>query len=594
VALAEALCDDCFMAATRVTLVVLAGAVLGFVAYRAQIDNLGEHTTPTRSLATLAYAWTFLVAGLAAWLRRPRNRLGPMMIVVGCAMLLRQLRYSDDDLVFTTFFVLGELAYALFVHTVLAYPAGVVLDRVERLFVRCTYAIAVGFPLAMMLFYDGSRPLRYYGPRARDSVLTIDGAPGLVDALQQTYAVVAYGAVASILILLILRRLVQATPRARRQLAPLLVAAAVAPMRAVFDAVLTFDVVPPAWVQDNLFWWQVAGLIAVPLALLAGLLRSRLAHGTVAELVVQLQRTPQAGIRDELAAALGDPSLELFFWLPERGEFVDADGTPATLPTDDGARAITRLEHDGIPLAALVHDPTLLDEPELVEAAGAAARLALVNARLHAEVQAQLAKVTESRARIVAAGDEQRRRIERDLHDGAQVQLVALALELKRAQRDVSDPQLERLLASTATELQTAVEQLRELAHGLHPPLLVQSGLGPALTALADRAPIPVVVDADVGRFAADLEAAAYFVVSEALANVAKHANASRAHVTVRLVEDTLVVTIEDDGIGGVSVDGGSGLRGLLDRIEAHGGRLAIESAPGKGTRITAEIPCAS
>jgi signal transduction histidine kinase len=220
--------------------------------------------------------------------------------------------------------------------------------------------------------------------------------------------------------------------------------------------------------------------------------------------------------------------------------------------------------------------------------------MALENARLHAEVQAQLAKVKDSRARIVAAGDEQRRRIERDLHDGAQSRLVALALKLKRAQRGVADPELERLLASTADELKDAVQQLRELAQGLHPPLLVQSGLAVALAALADRAPVPVTVDAGRERFAPEIEATAYFVVSEVLTNVAKHAQASRAFVAAHRRNGTLVVAVEDDGVGGASADGGSGLRGLADRIEARGGRLTLESPPGGGTRVVAEIPCGS
>ena len=570
-----------------------AGLVVGYIAYQAQVDNLAI-TTPTRSFATLAYSWAFIAAGLAAWSRRPHNRLGPMMAVVGFAILLRQLRYSEDPATFTTFFLLGELPYALFAHAVLAYPAGNVTDRLERAFLRVTYFVVVGLPLAILLVYDGTHPLRYFDARPRESLLFVAGGPRAVDLLQETYAVVAYGLIASTFIALIARRLIRATPRARRILAPLLVAAVVAALRAVFDAVLTFASRPPAVVTDNLFWWQVAGLIAVPLALLFGLLRARLAHGTVADLVVHLERAPPAAIRDELADALEDASLEVLLWLPERDAYVDTTGAAVGLPAEGETRAVTRLDYEGSPLAALLHDPSLLDEPELVQAAGAAARLALVNARLQAELQAQLEKVKESRARIVAAGDEQRQRIERDLHDGAQVRLVALALELRRAQRDTSDPNLERLLASTAEELQGALQQLRELAHGLHPPLLVQGGLAVALAALADRAPLPVTVNVEDGRFATEVESTAYFLASEALANVTKHAHASRARIEARKTDGTLVVAVEDDGVGGAVADGGSGLRGLVDRIEALGGRLRIESPPGGGTRLVGEIPCES
>jgi signal transduction histidine kinase len=580
------------MFALRLALVP-AGLGLGYLAYRAQIDNLA-FTTPVRSAATLVYSWTFLAAGLAAWARRPANRLGPLLSIVGIALLLRQLRYSQDPYAFTAFFLLGELPYALFAHTVLAYPSGRVADRLERGFLRVTYVVVVSFPFAILLFYDGTERLRYFDPRPRESLLLLDGDASLARTLQSAYAVVVYGVIASTFIALIGRRLVRATPRTRRMLAPLLLAAAVAALRAVFDSVLTFASRPPAVVYDNLYWWQVTGLIAVPLALLAGLLRSRLAQGTVADLVVHLERTPPTGIRDELAVALDDPSLDVLFWLPERDGYADAHGEPARLPETDGARAVTRLEHGGAPLAALVHDPSLLEEPELVAAAGAAARLSLVNARLHAEVQAQLEQVKESRARIVSAGDEQRRRIERDLHDGAQVRLVALALELKRAQRGVQDPELGRLLDSTAAELRGAVQDLRELAHGLHPPLLVQGGLSIALAALADAAPLPVSVTATPERHDPEVEATAYFVASEALANVAKHAHASRARIDARIVDGTLVISVEDDGVGGACADGSTGLRGLSDRLEARGGRLTIVSPPGGGTQLTGEIPCAS
>ncbi|HEX2428924.1 MAG TPA: sensor histidine kinase [Gaiellaceae bacterium] len=258
---------------------------------------------------------------------------------------------------------------------------------------------------------------------------------------------------------------------------------------------------------------------------------------------------------------------------------------------------MTWIEHEGEPLAVLVHDPTLREESKLVEAVAAAARLALVNARLHAEVRAQLETVQESRARIATAADEERRRIERDLHDGAQQRLVALALELRSAQRqlgDTADPELERLLASTADELQVAVDELRELAQGIHPGILTQGGLAHALESLAARAPIPVTVDATSERFPADVEATAYFVACEALTNVVKHSGASRALIDTRRNDGTLVVEVADDGSGGAQQTGGSGLRGLADRVEARGGRLLVQSVPGAGTRIRGEIPCVS
>jgi signal transduction histidine kinase len=584
------------MSMNRAAQVVLgaAGIALGLVAYQVQIDNLGPFTTPARSLAIVAVGWSFLLAGLVAWSRRSGNRIGPLMIAAGFALLLRQLRYSHDPLLFTVFFALGNLGYGLVAHSVLAYPSGRVSDRYERALVKVGYAAVFVFPLAVLLFYDGTWALNEF-PTPHESLLVITGDEGLVLALQKAFVVVFYGVLATCLIALIVRRLVRATPRARRMLAPLLLAAIAVALRAVFECVFTFVDRPLAY--EYLFWWQIVAFIALPLALLAGLLRARLARVHVGELVVNLEQTPVDGIRDELARALDDPTLELGLWLPERDEYVDAAGATLAVPEDGPTRAVTWIEHEGEPLAALVHDPSLRDESKLVEAVAAAARLALVNARLHAEVRAQLEAVQESRARIVTAADDERRRIERDLHDGAQQRLVALALELRSAQRalgDGSHSEVDRLLASTADELQVAVEELRELAHGIHPGTLTQAGLASALEALAARMPFPVTVDATPERLSPEIEATAYFVASEALTNVAKHANASKAAVRATQDDGTLVIEISDDGVGGAQASVGSGLHGLADRVEAHGGRLSITSTPGSGTRVTGEIPCGS
>jgi signal transduction histidine kinase len=233
-----------------------------------------------------------------------------------------------------------------------------------------------------------------------------------------------------------------------------------------------------------------------------------------------------------------------------------------------------------------------------VEAAGAAARLALENARLHAEVQAQLAQVQESRIRIVEAGDEQRRKIERDIHDGAQQRLVALALELRTAQRKLGggvDPEVAAVLDQAVGELQAAVAELRELARGVHPAILTEDGLGAALESVAARTPIPVTVTAaPEGRLAHEIEAAAYYVACEALANAVKHADATGVTISADRMDGMLVVEVVDDGRGGADIGAGSGLRGLADRVEAYGGRFVVTSPPGGGTRVRAELPCAS
>jgi signal transduction histidine kinase len=585
------------MTSTRWIQIALAaaGVALGVLAYEVQVDNLLT-TTSLRSWGSVVAAWSFLLAGLIAWVRRPQNRLGPLMVATCFALLARQFRYSHDDLVFTVFFVLGELGWALFAHVTLAYPFGRVSDRIERAFLRVAYVVAIAFPLAILLFYGGAERLRYVDPFPRDSLLLVSESARAVDFLQDAFGFVAYGVLGTVFVVLVLRKLLRASPRARRVYLPLLIAAVAAALWAVLNGILTFATTPPAIVRD-LFWWQIVSLTALPLALLWGLLRARLARVNVGELIVHLDETPVDTLRDELALTLEDPTLELGFWIPDRGIYVDSAGAELSVPEDGAERAVTLIEHDAQPLAVVIHDPTLREEPKLVEAVAAAARLALVNARLHAEVRSQLETVKESRARIVSAADEERRRIERDLHDGAQQRLVALALELRSAQRQLgeeADPELAQLLSSTADELQVAVEELRALAQGIHPGTLTQGGLRSALEALAARMPLPVAVDATPERLSPDVEATAYFVACEALTNVVKHAQASKVAVRAKRSDGLLVVEVTDDGVGGAAAQNGSGLRGLADRVEAHGGTLSIVSTAGSGTRVRGEIPCAS
>jgi signal transduction histidine kinase len=580
-------------------LVILAGGLaLGVYGY----DLLTtEYRSPWwQAVPSVAIAWTFLVAGLIAWWRRPASRLGLLLLLVAATLLIRKLQYSGDSSLFTVGFALGSLYAAFFVHVVLAYPTGRVRDRLERWFVGATYMLALLLPLAVLLVYDPRRSCVFncsHPARVRpESLISVTSDHALFDAMHDLEQVGGYGFVGVALMLLIARRLLTATPHMRRRLAPLLIAGAAAALRSVSEAVFSF--VPRSNIEAlALFSVEEAVQIAVPIALLLGLLGERLARASVADLVRDLAATPPADVAVPVGRALDDPTLEVAYWMPSRRGYVDAQGRPYDLPTPDSRRAVTPLAHDGEPVAALVHDPALLDEPKLLDSVCAAARLSLENARLHAELQAQLLKVRESRTRLVSAADAERGRIERDLHDGAQQRLVALALDLRLAERGLTtaDPQTRALLTAAVDSLQTAVRELRELAHGVYPAILTQSGLTAALDDLAARTPsVPVtIVDAPAARLPPDVEAAAYFVACEGLANAVKHSGANAVQIAVVTEGRTLLVTVEDDGIGGADADG-SGLRGLADRVEARGGRLWIESPAGGGTRITAELPCES
>jgi signal transduction histidine kinase len=305
------------------------------------------------------------------------------------------------------------------------------------------------------------------------------------------------------------------------------------------------------------------------------------------------RREPE-GVGPVLAAALRDPSAELLFRLPASEAYADSVSGVVGDPPVDG-RAVTRVEHRGQEIALLLHAPALLDRPDLLRSVLSAASLAIEIARLRVEVRIQLAEVEESRSRVVQAGYEERRRLERDLHDGAQQRLVTLGIVLRRLQ--LSLPREARILGpaldSAVDEVAHAIEDLRTIAAGFRPPRL-DEGLAAALADLARAAPVPVELEATHERLPPQVEAAAYFVACEAVTNAVKHASPSCVRVEANVVDGALRLVVVDDGIGGATVAGGTGLMGLTDRVEAQGGTLLVFSPPGAGTRLEAEIPCGS
>jgi signal transduction histidine kinase len=331
------------------------------------------------------------------------------------------------------------------------------------------------------------------------------------------------------------------------------------------------------------------------LAFLAGLLDARLARTAVGDLVIELRsELAPAQLQTALARALRDPSLTLAYWLPDFRAYVDLGGRRVEVPSGDG-RSTTPIDRNGERIAALVHDRALDDEPELLAAVGAAAGIALENGRLQAELAARLEEVRGSRARVLEAGQRERKRLERNLHDGAQQRLIALSLELGLLEQRLGDnPEAQTKIDAARREIALSLEELRDVARGLHPAVLTGHGLRVALESLAARAPVRVRLDLSVdGRLPEAVEVAAYYVVSESVTNVAKHAGADEARVSIARHDGGLVVEIVDDGVGGADTERGSGMRGLADRVEALGGHLRVWTPRGGGTRVVAEIPCA-
>jgi signal transduction histidine kinase len=534
------------------------------------------------SWITLAYVF----AGLVAWSRRPASRLGPLMITAGFVAFLVSLSSASAALPFTIGIAFDLVAAVLFLHVFLAFPSGRLERAPERVLLAVAYFTAFGLQLVGMA-------LGGFGP---DNLLELVSEPDAAYTLLRVQLGVLSACALAGIVLLVLRRRASGRPL-RRSLDLLVDSFALAlVMLAVLYASAALGLVSG---QPAFEWLRRTTLFVIglaPLAFLFVLLRARLARTAVGDLLVRLRgNPPPAELRDALARALGDPSLALAYWLPQFESWADPEGRPVQLPDGDPKRAVTLVDRDGTAVAALVHDASLRDEPDLLDAVAAAAAIALENTRLNVELRAHLEDLKGSRTRIVEAGDAERRRLERNLHDGAQQRLVAVALQLRLLQRRMrDDPAAEAMVSTVSDELAQSLDELRELARGLHPAVL-EHGLAAALNALATRSPVPTTVAYEANcRLPEPVELAAYFVASEALTNVAKYAGASTATVRVWRNDGQAAIEIADDGVGGADDSRGSGLRGLADRVEALEGSLRVYSPAGGGTVVTAEMPCGS
>ena len=537
----------------------------------------------------------FLACGAVAWMRRPDSRIGPLMIATGFAWYAGTFGASRHPIVDRLAYGFQGWFEVLLAWLVLAYPGGWLGTGAAR---RIIGAFLTVFALRSVIRLAIFRPVTDYD---FGNVSEVDRY--VADQTLRTHVDTVFTVVIAVFALavlgLVLHRLRTETDLGRRVAGPLLLggvafAIGIIVETAALMSATTFEQRATAWNVGQTLTSGPAALVA--LGFMFGLTRARLARGAVADLVVDLGQTPGATtIEQLLSRALRDPSLRVAYPTDSADEFVDALGQPIRLPgVRDTRHSVTRLEVGGRTIAVLVHDRALVEQPELVRAVAAAAGLALENDRLAADVRAQLEEVRRSRARIVAAGDAERRRIERDIHDGAQQRLVtvALLLHMARTAAQESDPAVGDRIARAGDELESALAELRRLARGLHPAVLVEEGLRAAIEALAERSPIPVSIRATDERFAADVEATVWFVVSEALTNVVRHAGARAATVIVERRDDVLHLEVADDGVGGANPDAGSGLTGLADRVTAVSGTLRVSSVSGEGTIIRAAIPC--
>jgi signal transduction histidine kinase len=555
---------------------VATAALVAGVAVSAAVftSDSADHAVRTGAL-TLVIGLSWVGAGLVALHRRPENRTGLIMVATGFLWFLAQLGYADNHRL-NTVGTATELLFILgFAYLLLSFPDGRLHSRFERVLMGIGFIVGAVLQLAWILF-DGDP----------ENLLAVTDSPDAEMAIENVQR--ALGAAVSVATaIVVVRRWRRASAPLRRAAEPVLWAGAASFVALAVSAVN--DIVDQPLGDVEWLWWLV--FATVPFAFLAGLLRVQMARSAVAQLVLELGQAPEPGhVRDALARALGDPELRLAYWVPERKGFVDAAGRPVELSAD-----ATVVERGGRRIAALEHDPALAEQQELLESVGAAAALALENERLNAELRARLEDLRASRARIVEAAEAERRRVERNLHDGAQQRLVSIAMQLGLMERKLkTDPEAAKPILHEAREdLAIALQELRELSQGIHPSLLTERGLEAALGELPLRTPVPLELEFSIEeRLPAQVEAAAYYVVSEALANVTKYAQATAVRVRVDRVDGKAVVEVADDGVGGADSSRGSGLSGLTDRVEALGGRLALVSPVGRGTIVRAEIPC--
>jgi signal transduction histidine kinase len=530
--------------------------------------------------------WVALAAAglIGRWPERRRTALLIVAWLLAGLAIDADSNWPDSRVAVTVGLLAAALQPSLYAQMTLSYPSGWIRDRAERAFLGLAYLVTLLWQLAPALFADFRCP----GCAPHATSLLFTGHALDLTAVGKVFSVLII-TLGLVFLALIARRLRDSSPATRRTLLPLVLAGGF--------AATEFIVLHVAFLADwtqafaTLEWVDRMTLLVVPVALFAGLATIRRHRGPLGDLLVELRDARPEQIEPALARAVGDRALRLALWLPDEQRYVDCDGAPASVHDGADGRAVTLIGPSQEPVAAIVHDASLVEQRALLVAAGSAASLAFENARLQAKLRAQLAELRASRARIVSAGDAERKRLERDLHDGAQQRLLAAGLALQMLADDGGNP---ALLAEARSELQAGLRDLRELARGIHPAILTAQGLPAAVRSLADRASVPISVDVTEGRHPEPVESAAYFVVSEALANVAKHAHAHSAAVSIDRLDGHLIVAIRDDGRGGARCDAGGGLHGLADRVGSLNGRLIVESPPGEGTIVRAEIPCVS
>jgi signal transduction histidine kinase len=576
------------------------GALLAGVAAAVALagDMPGDVSLAERQALIVA---TPIAVGLYAWRDGTHARFGRLLVLAGAAWFLAALSSSSNEVLYSIGRVSGWTVEAGLVCLILAFPSGRLTTRIDRLLAVAAVAVVAALFLPTALLTETYPAPSQFSTCTADcpqnAFMLLGSEPAWLDDL----VVPLRELLASLILLAVVVRLADRIRRATRLMRRTLVPVLIFAMLRTLSIAVGFGL-RRAGADDSVVTvaTTVAELClpAMCIGFLIGLLRWRI---QTADSLVTLahglrRRGGPAQRRDLIAATLSDPTVELAFWRGDGGsDWVDADGRPTTLPPPPLDRRATLIFDEGKPVAAVVHDSALSEQRSFVEVVGAYAFVWDDNRRLTERVETSLTELRASRARILAAADEERRRIERDLHDGGQQRLVALRIRLELAEELMrQDPARARgMLHLLGGEVEAALDELRSLAAGVYPSLLAARGLPDAIRTAALQSPVPTLVEVDGSdRYSQEIETAAYFCCIEALQNVAKHAPEASS-VTISLNRNGgLRFEVQDDGPG-FTLDAamGDGLVNMRDRLAAVGGELDINSAPGGGTKVVGTIP---
>jgi PAS domain S-box-containing protein len=582
-------------------LAALGAAGVALAAAAAWIAATGAGTPP-RGFSAAVHALVIaapMAAGLYAVYRQPQGRFGWLLILAAVLWSPTMLAESSDSVLYSIGRVGVWFAELLLIYLVLAFPSGRLGTRTDRLLVRAGAVIVVLYLVSALLGeYPEPSPWATCGTDCPANAFMLPSSePGFVAAVLMPVAQVASIVVFAGVALQLLRRLLSGSSLMRVELVPVL-AAAVVRMVATAAFLIAREADAGSQLTEVLGWIALLATPAVSIGFLIGLVRSReRAARALGKLSGVLGRPSAQELRQVIAEAVDDPSLQIVYRTSgDPAEWVDEGGRAVDLPETSPDRATTEIRSRGAVVAALVHDAAITEAPVMTEVANGFAQMALQNQRLETELRSSLRELKASRSRIMSAADEERRRIERDLHDGAQQRLLALAIELELAGELVTtDPGMgAKRIHELVEDVNEAMADIRSLASGLYPSLLLERGLVEAVSEVAAACALPTTLTAeDLGRYPPEVEGAVYFCCREALQNAAKHAEGAQS-VVIKLWEAEAVhFEVRDDGAGLPHGHGseGAGITNMRDRIGAMGGTLAIESHPGAGTRVMGSVP---